>query len=67
MTLTLENKCDEYLVKIMFIAAKQSFIRKWEGLILPSKEQWISTVQDIFLMGKLTYRLRLQEPQLESK
>lgn len=61
------HKCDEYLVKIMLIAAKKSITRKWGKATVPSKEQWITTIEDIFLMEKMTYRLRLQEPQLERK
>ena len=31
------------------------------------KKQWVTIVEEIFLMEKLTYKLRLQETQLNRK
>lgn len=56
-----------YLTKIMLIAAKKCITRKWGEFEGPTKDQQISTVEDILLTERVTYRLRLQEAQMDKK
>ena len=58
---------DRYLVKILLIASKKAITRKWGRLEPPTHEQWIGVIEEIYIMEKLTHRLRLQETQMEDK
>lgn len=63
----LVQEGDRYLLKIMLISAKKCITRKWGQTVVPSKEQWMATIEQIYTMEKLTHRLRLQEPQMDKK
>ena len=58
---------DRYLVKILLIAGKKAITRKWGRADLPTQENWMEIIEEIYVMEKLTHRLRLQETQLEDK
>ena len=58
---------DKYLVKILLIAGKKAITRKWGKVEPPCKEEWIGIVEEIYVMERLTHRLRLQQAQLEEK
>ena len=58
---------DQYLTKILLVAAKKSITRKWGKVNPPTQEQWLETVEEIFIMEKMTHRLRLQETQMDDK
>ena len=58
---------DKYLVKILLIASKKAITRKWGKVEPPCKGEWIGIVEEIYVMEKLTHRLRLQQAQLEEK
>ena len=58
---------DKYLVKILLIASKKAITRKWGKVEPPCKEEWIGIVEEIYVMERLTHRLRLQQAQLEEK
>lgn len=58
---------DEYLIKILLVAGKKAITRNWGKETPPTKGQWITIVEEIFLMEKLTHILRLQEAQLDIK
>uniref|UniRef100_A0A3Q3ASL9 Reverse transcriptase domain-containing protein n=1 Tax=Kryptolebias marmoratus TaxID=37003 RepID=A0A3Q3ASL9_KRYMA len=58
---------DKYLIKIMLIASKKAITRKWGKADPPCQEQWTGIIEEIYIMEKLTYRLRLQQTQMEEK
>ena len=58
---------DKYLVKILLISSKKAITRKWGKVEPPCKEEWIGIVEEIYVMERLTHRLRLQQAQLEEK
>lgn len=39
----------------------------WYRVDPPTEEQWMCTVDEIFVMEKITHKLRLQETQFEDK
>ena len=54
---------DLYLVKVLLAASKKAITRRWYKAEPPTYEQWLSIVEDIFVMEKLIHNLRLQEEQ----
>lgn len=60
-------KEDEYLVKVLLSASKKTITRMWYKVDPPTGEQWVCTVEEILIMEKITYKLRLQESQFEAK
>ena len=52
---------DIYLVKVLLAASKKAITRLWYKADPPTREQWLSIVEEIFVMEKLTHDLRLQE------
>lgn len=67
LTRDIIRKEDEYLVKVLLSASKKTITRFWYKMEPPTVDQWLSTVEDIFVMEKLTHRLRLQEMQFCDK
>lgn len=55
---------DKYLVKLLLAGSKKAITRKWYKIERPTQEQWFDVVEEIFLMEKLTYVLRIQEFEL---
>ena len=49
------------------MAGKKAITRNWGKETPPTKDQWITIVEEIFLMEKLTHILKLQEAQLDQK
>ena len=58
---------DRYLIKILLTAGKKAITRSWGRVEPPNCEQWIELVDGIFIMEQMTYRLRLQEEQIEKR
>ena len=58
---------DRYLIKILLTAGKKAITRSWGRVEPPNCEQWIELVDGIFIMEQMTYRLRLQEEQIERR
>lgn len=52
---------DLYLIKVLLAASKKAVTRNWLNVNTPKQEQWLEIVQDIFVMEKLTYLLRVKE------
>ena len=61
------KKEDEYIVKVLLSASKKGITRLWYKVEPPTREQWMCIVEEIFVMEKITHKLRLQESQFESK
>lgn len=51
---------DKYLLKILTAAAKKAITRKWLCTDPPVLDDWLSVVEEIHKMEKLTFLLRLQ-------
>ena len=61
------KKTKRYLIKILLTAGKKAITRSWGRVEPPNCEQWIELVDGIFIMEQMTYRLRLQEEQIEKR
>lgn len=53
------NAQDKYLLKILLVASKKAITKKWLEEIPPTKDEWITIVDNMFEMEKLTFSLRL--------
>ena len=58
---------DRYLVKILLIASKKAITTNWCKVDPPNQDQWMAIVDQIYIMEKMTFRMRLQEVQGEQK
>ena len=58
---------DRYLIKILLVAGKKAITRKWGQVDTPTQGQWEELIEGIYVMEKMTHRLRLQETQMEEK
>ena len=67
MTQDMIQKQDEYLIKVLLSPSKKAITRLWYKAEPPTVEQWVSTVEEIFVMEKITHKLRLQETQFLEK
>ncbi len=63
LTQDIIQKEDKYLIKALLAASKKAVIRSWYKVDPLTKQQWLCIVEEIFVMGKLIYVLRLQETQ----
>ncbi len=52
---------DEYLFGILITAAKKALTRRWLLPEPPTVQEWIDIVNDIYIMEKITFCLRLQK------
>lgn len=52
-----------YLLHILLIAAKKSITLSWLKVDPPTYKTWIDIVKKIYIMEKITFKLRLQEAQ----
>lgn len=52
---------DFYLIKVLLAASKKAVTRNRLNVNTPKQEQWLEIVQDIFVMEKFTYLLRVKE------
>ena len=54
---------DSYLYKIIMAACKKAITRKWLQATPPTKDDWITVVNEIDTMESLTFSLRLRADQ----
>lgn len=52
---------DKYLFNIMLVAIKKGLTRKWMKPEVPTVEDWIDIMYEIFVMERITFSLRLQQ------
>lgn len=57
---------NKYMYNILILASKKAITRRWLTKDSPTVEDWIKVVQDIFIMEKLTFILRLEQDKFES-
>ena len=55
------TKEDQCLVKIILAASKKTITKNWLKIDRPSTKQWLSIVEEIKEMEKLTYKLKIKE------
>lgn len=58
---------DEYLCKVLLVAAKKAITQQWMTANVPSEQQWRTIVESIRSMEWMTYRLRLREEVYERR
>ena len=58
---------DKYLAKILLTAGKKTITRLWGQIETPKCETWIGLVEEIYIMEKMTHRLRLQEELMDKR
>ena len=56
-----------YLLHILLAAAKKSITLNWLKIEPPTRNIWKAVVENIFLMEKITYKLRLQDEQFAER
>ena len=57
----LQVTADEYLFDILITAGKKALTRRWLLPDPPTIQEWISIVNDVYLMERITSSLRLQK------
>uniref|UniRef100_A0A8C5EV59 Endothelin-converting enzyme 1 n=1 Tax=Gouania willdenowi TaxID=441366 RepID=A0A8C5EV59_GOUWI len=55
------QKEDQKLINILISASKKSITRLWYKPTPPTVERWAGTVEKMYVMERLTHRLRLQD------
>ena len=58
LTQDIIRKEDEYLVEVLLSASKKAITRLWYKTEPPTVEQWVSTVEEIYVMEKITHKPR---------
>ena len=58
---------DLYLVKILLVASRKAITRAWYRVDPPTKEQWLSAVEEIYDMERFTFILRVQGGKPDSR
>ena len=58
---------DKYLVKVLLVASRKAITRAWYKLDPPTREQWLSIVEEIYDMERFTHTLRMREEQFQGK
>ncbi|ROL05644.1 LINE-1 retrotransposable element ORF2 protein [Anabarilius grahami] len=61
------RKEDLYLSKILLSAARKAITKFWLKSNIPDQQQWTNIIQNIFIMEKLTYTIRLRESSFKEK
>ena len=56
----LMRNIDKYLFQIMITVAKKNITRHWLHPDPPTLEEWADTINDIYVMEKITFSLNLQ-------
>ena len=55
------------MVKILLVTSKKAITRNWGKKEPPTKDQWITIIEGIYTMEKITDKLQLQEAQMDQK
>ena len=58
---------DRYLIKILLAVSKKAITRKWNKENPPTLENWMEIVDEICVIERLTYNIRLQQTKWETR
>ena len=58
---------DRYLVRILLVTGKKAITRMWGQVETPNYEQWTTIVEEIYVMERLTHKLRLKEKLMDRR
>ena len=59
------SSTDASLFRILMAACKKTFTKKWLRPQIPTLNDWVDIVHEIFIMERLTYSLRLKKDKFE--
>ena len=65
MVFHTQSVAAKYLMKMLLIGAKKSITMKWIQPSAPTLEDWQGTVQEIYIMERLTFTLKLQSDKFK--
>ena len=54
-------------MKVLLLASREAITRAWHKGDPPTREQWLSIVEEIYDMERYTHTLRMREGQSEGK
>ena len=52
---------DRYLTKVLLVTSKKAITRNWYRAEPPTTNQWIEIIKEVYIMERMTHRLRMKE------
>ncbi len=53
-------KRDKYLLRVLLVGCKKALTRKWLRKDKPTINEWIDIIYDIYVMERITFKLKNQ-------
>ena len=51
-------KQDQYLMRVLLVASKKALTKKWLTNVIPTTNEWIDLIYDIYIMERITFSFR---------